>query len=220
MENGRKNKSVLGIMMLILLPIALIVVGIVLAIITAIPALYAVSAVGLVMLIWLIAKYNKMVRYSNKVRESLALIDIQLKQRFDLIPNLVNTVKGYAKHEKELFENVTELRSRAMKTTDKKELIDCANESLPMIGQMCVIAEKYPDLKANGLFKQLMKEMTIIEDKLVAARRFYDSNVNMYNTSIQTFPNNLVAASFGFDYMQLYRIDGGEKMLATIDFDK
>ena len=176
------------------------------------------AVVGLVLDLYIILTYNKFVRYKNKVSESLSLVDIQLKQRFDLIPNLVNTVKGYAKHEKEVLAEITELRNKAVATNEEKEKIELGNQMLPKLRQILMIAEDYPELKADKLYRSLMEELVLIEDKIVAARRFYDSNVNLYNTSIEGWPGNIIANLFAFTKVELYRIDAGERLNIDIDF--
>lgn len=164
-----------------------------------------------------IVKYNKMVKYRNKVKESLALIDIHLKLRFDLIPNLVNTVKGYSKHENEVFSKLIELRKYAMNAKEEKEKLEYANEMLPKLRQILVIAEDYPKLKADSLYKSLMEELILAEDKIAASRRFYDSNVSEYNTLIKTFPNNIISSMFGFKECELFKIDVGENFASKIE---
>ena len=177
-----------------------------------------VVAVVLMFLIFgTISKYNRMIKYRNKVSESLRLIDIQLKLRFDLIPNLVKTVKAYAKHESELFEKIINTRNRAAKANDEKEKLECANELVPEMRQLLIVAEDYPELKADSLYKSLMEELVIIEDKIAASRRFYDSNVNEYNTLIDVFPNNMIASMFGFEKMELFKIDVGENFESKIN---
>lgn len=166
-----------------------------------------------------VSKYNKMVRYRNKVKESLRLIDIQLQSRFDIIPNLVNTVKAYSKHENEVFSKLIEARKNAMKASDEKEKLGYANEMIPEMRQVLVIAEDYPELKADSLYKSLMEELILIEDKIAASRRFYDSNVNEYNTLIGVFPNNLFASMLGFKEMELFKIDVGDNFSSKISMD-
>lgn len=174
--------------------------------------------VSIVFLVIIYSSYNKLVRFYYKIEESLALIDIQLKLRFDLIPNLVSTVKAYAKHEKEVFSEISKLRNLATKTDDEKEKLEYANKIVPKMRQIIVIAEKYPELKADALFKSLMEELVLVEDKIVAARRFYDSNVNIYNTTIEVWPTNAIAKIYGFEKQELFKIDAGEKFNINIDF--
>ena len=172
---------------------------------------------GFVGLVFIISSRNTMVRYKHKVSEALALIDIQLKLRFDLIPNLVNTVKGYAKHEKETFAEVIKLRNLALKTEDEKETIDLANKTVPLMKNIIAISEDYPELKASKLFLNLMEQLEEVEDKIVAARRIYDSNVNIYNTKLEVFPHNLIASMFGFEKEKLFRIDANEKININVE---
>jgi len=163
--------------------------------------------------------YNKMVKYRNKVKESLSLVDIHLKLRFDLIPNLVNVVKGYCKHEKEIFKEIIETRKLAMDAKEEKEKLEYANKLVPELRQILFVAEDYPELKADSLYKSLMEELVLAEDKIAASRRFYDSNVSLYNTLISTFPNNIVASSSGFKEMELFKIDVGENFNTKINLD-
>lgn len=166
-----------------------------------------------------ISRYNKMIRYRNKVKESLRLIDIHLQLRFDLIPNLVETVKAYSKHESNVFSKLIEIRKKAVNATDEKEKLELANELVPNMRQVLVIAEDYPELKADSLYKSLMEELILVEDKIAAARRFYDSNVNEYNTLIDVFPNNLFASMFGFEEMELFKIDVGENFGSKVNVE-
>jgi len=163
-----------------------------------------------------ISIYNKMVRYKNKVKESLALVDIHLKLRFDLVPNLVNTVKGYAKHEKEVLTEVTRLRNLAVKATDESKKLDYSNQLVPQMKSLIAVAESYPELKAQPLFKDLMEQLGDIEDRIVSARRIYDSNVNEYNSLIKTFPSNLLAKTYGYTEEVLFKIDANEKVLPVV----
>lgn len=179
--------------------------------------------VGIIMLIlsvavilYLIIGYNKLIRYKNKIKESLALVDIQLKLRFDLIPNLVNTIKGYAKHEKELFSQVTRLRKLATEAKTEKEKLEYANELVPHMKNLIAVAEGYPDIKSSALYKSLMEQLVDIEDRLVSARRIYDSNVNIYNTAVEVFPRNILAIMFSFKKEELFKIDAGENLNVSV----
>ena len=172
-----------------------------------------------IMVCVLVSKYNKMIRYRNKVNESLRLIDIQLKLRFDLIPNLVKTVKAYSKHENDVFDKLIEARKNAVGAKDEKEKLEYANEMVPNMRQVLIIAEDYPELKADSLYKSLMEELILVEDKIAASRRFYDSNVNEYNTLIDVFPNNIFASMYGFKKMELFKIDVGESFNSKINMD-
>ncbi len=168
------------------------------------------------LLILIIAKYNKMIRYKNKVSEALSLIDIHLKMRFDLVPNLVETVKGYAKHERETFVKTLELRALAVGAKTEKEKLEYSNQLVPKMKDIVMIAEDYPKLQADKLYKSLMEQLTDIEDRLVSSRRIYDSNVGLYNTLIQTFPNNAIAKIYGFEKETLFKIDSGENICPRV----
>lgn len=167
-----------------------------------------------------ISKYNKMVKYKNKVKESLRLVDIHLQLRFDLIPNLVETVKAYCKHEEAIFNKLIEVRKMAVETKDEKEKLGYANELVPLMKQVLVISEDYPELKADSLYRNLIDELILVEDKLAASRRFYDSNVSEYNTFIGMFPNNIIASMGGFKEMELFKIDVGENFSSKINMEK
>lgn len=173
----------------------------------------------LILSISCISSYNKMVRYKNKVKESLALIDIHLKLRFDLIPNLVKVVKEYSKHENEVFSKLIETRKLAVEANSEKQKLEYANELVPQMRHVLAIAEDYPELKADALYRSLMEELVLIEDKIAASRRFYDSNVTQYNTLIGVFPNNLMASMFKFEEMELFKIDVGEGFNLKINLD-
>ena len=173
--------------------------------------------IAILLLLLVVFVYNKLVNYKNKVKESLSLIDIQLKLRFDLIPNLVETVKSYARHEKELFAEIARIRSMAIDAQNEEEKLEYANKLVPQMKTLVAIAENYPELKANTLFKNLMEQLVDIEDRLVSARRIYSSNVNIYNTSLQVFPQNLVATAFNFTSEPLFQIEAGEKIVYKIE---
>jgi len=152
--------------------------------------------------------YNRFVRIKQHVKESWAGIDVELKRRYELIPNLVETVKGYASHEKELFAMIAEERTRALSSTGSPG--EQAVDEQPLarhLGQLMALAESYPDLKANQSFLQLQEELVDTEDRLAAARRFYNGNVREYNTLRKSFPSNLVAESMGFKEADLFEVE-------------
>ena len=161
-------------------------------------------------IIWAIFAYNKFITLINRAKEAWSDIDIQLKRRYDLIPNLVNTVKGYASHETEAFENVTKARAAAMgaqNIVDKGKTENTLSSSLKSI---FAIAEAYPDLKANQNFLSLQGELSDTENKIQASRRFYNGNVRDLNIAIDTFPSNLIAGMFHFVKMELFTLDESE----------
>ena len=214
-----KRKGSFAIVLYYLFSIVLMIAGVTLMLLNKNFFILSVivAILGLIIFLYGITSYNKMIKYSNKVNESLSLIDIHLKLRFDLVPNLVNVVKGYAKHEKEVFEEVTKLRAMANESVSEKEKIDLANQALGKIKHIIAVAENYPDLKANTVYKSLMQELVLIEDKIVASRRFYDSNVNAYNTLLEVFPRNIVAKGHGFKRMEMFRIDAGERLNVNLE---
>jgi LemA protein len=151
--------------------------------------------------------YNGLVRSRNRVREAWADIEVQLKRRHNLIPNLVETVKGYAAHEKGVFEEVTKARSQAMQATGRGDRAQGENMLSDALKSLFAVAENYPDLKASNNFLELQRELRDAEDKIQAARRFYNTNVRDYNTSIESVPTNMVAMVFNFKQEELFQIE-------------
>ncbi|OHB10467.1 MAG: hypothetical protein A3G05_01790 [Candidatus Zambryskibacteria bacterium RIFCSPLOWO2_12_FULL_45_14] len=162
--------------------------------------------IGLV-LVWIIFAYNAFIRVINRAKEAWADIDVQLKRRYDLIPNLVNTVKGYAQHESSAFENVTKARSTAMGAGNIAEKGKAENMLSGALKSIFAIAEAYPDLKANQNFLELQRELSDTENKIQAARRFYNTNVRDLNTKIESFPNNIIASFFHFLTMEFFQLE-------------
>lgn len=154
--------------------------------------------------------YNSLVRAKVRVDEAWSDITVQLKRRYDLIPNLVNTVKGYAAHEKTVFEDVTEARAQALSAQTVSEAAKADNQFQAALKSLFAVAENYPDLKANQSFQQLQAELVDTEDKIQAARRFYNGAVRDLNIKIQTFPTNLFASMLGFKKRDFFDVDEGE----------
>lgn len=182
-------------------------------------------SVGLILLIaaviilaWLIAVYNGLIRLKNRVDEAWSDIDVQTKRRYDLIPNLVNTVKGYATHERELFEKVTEARARAMGAGTAQDKAQAENMLSNTLKSLFAVAEAYPDLKANQNFLELQRELTDTEDKIQAARRFYNGNVRDFNIKIQIFPNNLIAGMLNFSKREFFETAEEQKEPVKVEF--
>lgn len=161
-------------------------------------------AVITVVILWLIFDYNGLVKLKNRAKEAWSDISVQLKRRYDLIPNLVQTVKGYATHERELFEKVTRARVAAMSAQGVKEKAGAENMLSNTLKSLFAVAENYPDLKASVNFLELQRELTDTEDKIQASRRFYNTNVRDLNIKIESFPANMVASMFGFKQMELF----------------
>ncbi len=172
-----------------------------------------------IIIFWVISAYNRLVTLKNRAKEAWADIDVQLKRRYDLIPNLVETVKGYAAHERELFEKVTEARTRAMKAQTVKEKGEAENFLSSTLKSLFAVAENYPDLKASINFLELQRELRDTEDKIQAARRFYNTNVRDLNIKIESFPANFVASSFGFQKMELFELaEAIERKAVSVKF--
>ncbi len=165
--------------------------------------MYIYIVLGLVVL-WVIFAFNSFVTFRNRAKEAWADIEVQLKRRYDLIPNLVNTVKGYATHESSAFENVTKARSAAMGAGNIVDKGAAENMLAGALKSVFAIAEAYPDLKANQNFLALQGELSDTENKIQAARRFYNTNVRDLNTKIQVFPGNIIAKMFNFVAMEFF----------------
>ena len=178
-------------------------------------------ALGVVALagIFIWVTYNSLVTLRIRVDEAWSDINVQLKRRLDLIPNLVETVKGYAKHESGVFEKVTEARAQVMNAKGVKDTAAAENQFEGALKSLFAVAEAYPDLKANENFKELQNELVDTEDKIQASRRFYNSGVTGLNTKIQTFPANVVAAMFKFTNREFFDVDETEREAAEKPVD-
>ncbi len=172
--------------------------------------LYIILAVVVVLALWAIFSYNSFVRLVNRTKEAWADIDVQLKRRYDLIPNLVETVKGYAAHEASAFENVTKARAAAMGVQGPAKA-QAENMLSGALKSLFAVAEAYPDLKANQNFLELQRELSDTENKIQAARRFYNANVRDLNTGVESFPGNVIAGMFMFKKMDLFELSEGEE---------
>lgn len=163
-----------------------------------------------ILVIWFILAYNRFVRLLTRAKEAWSDIEVQMKRRYDLIPNLVNTVKGYTTHESETLENVVKARSAAINAKSTAEHAVAENMLTDTLKSIFALSENYPDLKANTNFLELQKELADTENKIQAARRFYNTNVRDLNIATDTFPSNLVAKTFGFTKMEFFDLDGNE----------
>lgn len=176
--------------------------------------------IGLIALvgIYLFWLYNSLVRAKTRVEEAWSQIDVQLKRRVDLIPNLVETVKGYAKHEKGLFENVTKARSALLEAKTVKESGEADNLLTSALKTLFAVAENYPDLKASDNFKELQDELADTENKISYARQFYNGNVRDFNIMIKSFPNVLIASALGFAAAEFFEAEKGEREKLEVKF--
>ena len=171
-----------------------------------------------VIALWLIATYNGLIQARNKVRNAFAQIDTQLQRRFDLIPNLVETVKGYAAHEKELLENVTASRSGYMNATTAAEKMAADNQLTSTLKTLFAVSENYPELKANENFSKLQDDLKGTEDKVAFSRQFYNDSVTKFNDKLQMFPSNIVAGMFGFKEEALFKTEEAAKVAPKVQF--
>jgi len=170
-------------------------------------------------ILYMIVKYNKLIRLKNNIKNSFADIDVQIKLRFDLIENLVSTVKWYASHEKETLTKLTEARTSFLNAWSAKEKLQADDMLTWALKNLFAVSENYPDLKANQNFLQLQTELSDIENKIAAARRFFNSSINEYNSTIQSFPTNIVAKLFRFKYEDFFAItDNKEKEVPKVSF--
>ncbi len=178
-----------------------------------------ILAIAVVVLIWLISVYNRIAILRQRTDEAWSDIDVQLKRRHDLIPNLIETVKGYAKHEKEVFEQVTAARTAAISAKSVAEQGQAENMLTQALKSVFAVAEAYPDLKASDNFRELQTELSNTEDKIMASRRFYNGNVRDLNTLIQIFPNSLVAGLLGAKARSFFEVDSpAERENVTVSF--
>ena len=180
-------------------------------------SLLILAALGVILLI-IVSIYNSLIRLRNKVENGWAQIEVQLKRRHDLIPNLVETVKGYAKHEKELFENVTKARSAVMSAGSVQGKAEASNFLTSTLKSLFAVAENYPELKANENFLKLQEDLTKTEDKISYARQFYNDIAMTYNIKIQTVPSNIIASIFRFGKKELFETPEVEREVPKVEF--
>lgn len=179
---------------------------------------WVAGIIVLIIAVFLLFSYNNLVVLRERIKEALSEIDVQLKRRTDLIPNLVETVKGYAKHEKEVFENVTKARSQLIKAGSLSEKAAANNQISEALKSIFAVAEAYPNLKASDNFKELQEELTDTENKISYSRQFYNSNVLAYNQTIKRFPQSLIAAQFKFTEADFFTATDDEKKEVKVKF--
>ncbi len=175
----------------------------------------------LLFIIFFVFTYNRLIVLKNRVKEAWADIDVQLKRRHDLIPNLVETVKGYAAHEKEIFKEVAKARERALTATkegDPEKIEKAENQLKGALKSLFAVSEDYPDLKASENFLELQREIRDTEDKIQSARRFYNRNVKAYNIKIQSIPYNFIASPLGYQKKEFFRAEEGERENVEVSF--
>ncbi len=175
-----------------------------------------IAAAVILLYAWFV--YNSLVTSKMRISEALSHIDVQLKRRTDLIPNLVETVKGYTKHEKEVLENITKARSSLMHAESAQEKATADNMLTDTLKSLFAVSENYPDLKANQNFLQLQQELTDTENKVAYSRQFYNNNVLDYNTKLTTFPSNFVGKSFNFKEADFFEAEEADKKPVKVSF--
>ncbi len=182
-------------------------------------SLWIILAIIGVAALWLVMTYNGLIQLKNRTDEAWSDIDVQLKRRYDLIPNLVNTVKGYATHESGVFEKVTQARAQAMGATSPTDKAAAENMLAGTLKSLFAVSEAYPELKANQNFMKLQDELSDTENKVQASRRFYNGNVRDLNTKIQVFPTNLIASMLGFTARAFFEAGSdAERQTPTVQF--
>ncbi len=176
--------------------------------------------IGLIVLfaLYVVVVYNGLVVLRTRINEAFSGIDVQLKRRTDLIPNLLETVKGYAKHEKEVFENVTKARSALLKAETLGDKAKANNMLSTALKSLFAVAEAYPQLQASSNFQELQRQLEDTEDKIAYARQFYNGNVMEYNTRVNTFPSNVIANTFGFKENEFFHTEESEKTNVKVEF--
>ena len=167
---------------------------------------------------WVIFTYNRLISLRNRAKEAFSDIDVQLKRRYNLIPNLVKTVKGYATHEKGVLEKVTQARAQAMGAQGVHDKAEAENMLSNTLKSLFAVAENYPDLKASANFLELQRELRDTEDKIQASRRFYNTNVMSLNTKIESFPVNVAVKPLGFKTLEFFEIEEAQKEVTEVNF--
>ena len=178
--------------------------------------LYIILGILAVVILWVIAIYNGFIRLRTRADEAWADIDVQLKRRYDLIPNLINTVKGYATHEKETLQKVTDARTAAMGAQTVEEHAKSENMLTDTLKSLFAVSENYPDLKANENFLELQRELSDTENKIQAARRFYNTNVRDLNIKVESVPSNIIAGIFKFVKKEFFELDENSEERETV----
>ena len=170
-----------------------------------------VAAIVVIIVIWYIVAYNNFIKMKNSIEEAFATIDVYLKKRFDLIPNLVETVKGYAAHEKGTLEQVTAARTSVANSSTTEERLQNENILTGTLRSLFAVAEAYPDLKANTNFLDLQNQLNMVETDIANARKYYNANVRMFNTKLETFPTNLIARKFKFTKQPMFEVENQQE---------
>lgn len=178
-----------------------------------------IGIIVLIIIVWLIGAYNGFVKLKNKIEEAFSTMDVYMKKRWDLVPNLVNTVKGYAKHEQETLTNLTAMRSKTYESMSTEEKIEAGQAVSAGLGRLIATAEAYPELKANENFINLQNQLNDIENDIASSRKYYNGCVRQMNTKVESFPSNIIAGMFHFEKYKMYEVeDAGERQNVKVEF--
>lgn len=180
--------------------------------------IYIIIGIIVIILIYVFATYNSFVKLNNRVKEAFATMDVYLKKRWDLIPNIVETVKGYAKHEKETLENVINLRNGSYDKMSNEDKLKANNELNKGIKNIMLLAESYPDLKASSNFKDLSNELSRVEEDIANSRKYYNGVVKIFNDKVEMFPSNLLAKIFGYKIKMMFESNENERENVKVKF--
>ena len=180
--------------------------------------LYIIIAIVVVLLLLILPSYNNFVKLNSKVEEAFSTMDVYLKKRWDLIPNIVETVKGYAKHEKSTLEEIVKLRNSSYDNMSTDSKVDTNNKLSQGISKIMALAESYPELKANENFKELSKELSKVEDDIANSRKYYNGTVRDFNNAVRMFPSNIVAMIFGYKEKNMFTTNDSERENVKVEF--
>ena len=180
-------------------------------------AIIVIGVIALLIVLYILSSYNAFVRLNNQVKEAFSTMDVYLKKRWDLIPNIVETVKGYAKHEKDTLKEVVELRNSTYDKMSDEEKIKTNEQLSSGINKIMALAEAYPDLKANENFKDLSKQLTKVEDDIANSRKYYNGVVRIYNNKVEMFPSNILAGLFGYKSKAMFEASANERENVKIE---
>lgn len=180
--------------------------------------IWIIVAIVVVLLLWIVLAFNSLIVLKNRIANAWAQIDVQTKRRYDLVPNLIETVKGYAKHEKTVFENVTKARTAGMKASSPGGVAKANNMLTDALKSLFAVAENYPTLRASENFMQLQEELSGIESKIAYSRQFYNDSVLGFNAKIQQFPTNMIARKMGFTEKEYYKVEEAAKKSVKVQF--
>ena len=192
--------------------------GAILAVSTGLIVGIVIAAIAVLLLLVLVSMYNRLVRLRNRCENAWAQVDVQLRRRYDLIPNLVEAVKGYAAHERQTFESVTEARTRAQQARTVEEQAQAENVLTAALGRLFAVAEAYPELRATENFQQLQAQLTEVEQDIAVSRQVYNDTVLTYNTAIQTVPGVFFAGPFGFSKKDFFEVEGEAREAPRVAF--